>query len=69
MEAEGYRGSVFTVDRITLTARRIPIIIGFLFADKVAVESGLEEVKEVVTEGALYLGEGKEVIIMKEQKS
>jgi len=69
VEAEGYRGSVFTVDRITLTARRIPIIIGFLFADKVAVESGLEEVKEVVTEGALYLGEGKEVIIMKEQKS
>ena len=68
VEAEGNRGFVFTVDRNTLVARRIPVRIGFLFAEKVAVESGLEKVQEVVTEGALYLGEGKEVIVMEERK-
>lgn len=68
VEAEEDRGFVFTVDRKTLTARRIPITPGFLFADKVAVESGLEDVKEVVTEGALYLKKGTEVLILKEQK-
>ena len=68
VEAEEGRGFVFTVDRETLTARRIPITTGFLFADKIAVESGLEEAREVVTEGALYLREGKGVLILKEQR-
>jgi hypothetical protein len=38
--------------------------IGFLFEDKVAVASGLEEIAFVVTEGAPYLIEGTQVKIV-----
>jgi hypothetical protein len=48
VEAEGDKGYVYTVDKETMTAKRIPIAIGFLVGDKVAVESGLEDTAEVV---------------------
>ena len=38
--------------------------IGFLFEDKVAVASGLEDIVFVVTEGAPYLIDGTQVKIV-----
>lgn len=64
VEAEGERGYVFTVDSGTNLARRIPVDIGFLFDDKVAVISGLEDIPTIITEGASYLSEGSEVRLL-----
>jgi hypothetical protein len=43
--------------------------MGFLFEDKVAVASGLEDIAFVVTEGAPYLIEGTQVEIVESEKS
>jgi RND family efflux transporter MFP subunit len=64
-EADGRQGFVYTVDTSTNRARRIPMTIGFLFEDNVAVASGLEDISFVVTEGAPYLVEGTQVKIVK----
>ena len=64
VEADGRQGFVYTVDMSRNRAIRIPIRIGFLFEDKVAVTSGLENIKYVVTEGAPYLIEGTQVKIV-----
>jgi RND family efflux transporter MFP subunit len=69
VEADGRQGFVFTVDESTNRARRIPMTIGFLFEDKVAVASGLEDITFVVTEGAPYLIEGTQVEIVKTDDS
>jgi RND family efflux transporter MFP subunit len=64
VEAEGQQGFVFTVDEATQKAKKVPIKIGFLFEDKVAVDSGLEDIALVVSEGASNLLEGTEVKII-----
>lgn len=64
VEADGRQGFVFTVDESTNRARRIPMTIGFLFEDKVAVASGLKDITFVVTEGAPYLIDGTQVQIV-----
>jgi hypothetical protein len=67
VEADGRQGFVFTVDESTNRARRIPMTIGFLFENKVAVASGLENITFVVTEGAPYLIEGTQVTIVESE--
>lgn len=67
VEADGRQGFVFTVDESKNRAKRIPITIGFLFEEKVAVSSGLEDITFVVTEGAPYLIEGTQVKIVESQ--
>lgn len=67
VEAEGQQGFVFIVDKTTRKAKRIPITIGFLFEDKVAVASGLEGISHVVTEGAPYLIDGTQVQVVQPQ--
>jgi RND family efflux transporter MFP subunit len=69
VEADGRQGFVFTVNESTHRARRIPMTIGFLFEDKVAVASGLEDITFVVTEGAPYLIEGTQVKIIESEGS
>jgi multidrug efflux system membrane fusion protein len=69
VEAEGRQAFVFTVDESTNRAKRIPMTVGFLFEDKVAVASGLEDIAFVVTEGAPYLIEGTQVEIVESEKS
>lgn len=63
VEGEGSRGAVFTVK--DNTARRVPVTVSHLFADKVAVRSGLRDVKAVVTDGASYLTDGALVKIVR----
>ncbi|MFC2169915.1 efflux RND transporter periplasmic adaptor subunit [Acidobacteriota bacterium] len=67
VEADGRQGYVFTVENGSKTVRRSPISIGFLFEDKVAVISGLEQIIQVVTDGSAYLSDGAEVEIIHEQ--
>jgi RND family efflux transporter MFP subunit len=69
VEADGRQGFVFTVDESTNRAQRIPMTIGFLFEDKVAVSTGLKDTSFVVTEGAPYLIEGTQVKIVESDKS
>jgi multidrug efflux system membrane fusion protein len=69
VEADGRQGFVFTVNESTNQAKRIPMTIGFLFEDKVAVSAGLEDILFVVTEGAPYLVEGTQVKIVKSDES
>ena len=66
--AEGKKGFVFTVDSETKTAKRIPMSIGFLFEDKVAVTDGLDKIEKVITLGSQYLSDGAEVEIILNQK-
>lgn len=68
VEAEGQQGFIFTVDDTAQKAKKIPMTIGFLFEDKVAVISGLEGISQVVTEGAPYLIEGTQVKIAQPSK-
>ena len=69
VEADGRQGFVFAVDKTTNRAKRIPMTIGFLFQDKVAVSAGLEDISFVVTEGAPYLIEGTQVKIVESDES
>lgn len=63
-EGDGMAGTVFTIDLQTNTANKQRIVIGRVLNRELAVIRGLENVSEVVTEGAAYLGEGKLVNIV-----
>ena len=64
VKAEGDNGYVFTLDQQNQVARQVPVVIGFIFEDKVALLSGLEKVNQVVSEGAPYLVEGARVEVV-----
>jgi len=61
VEANGSRAAVYKVDSDTV--RKIPIVIGPIINDHIAVASGLEGVDQVVTVGAPYLKVGDRVTI------
>ncbi len=63
VEGDGSRGAVFTVK--DSAALRVPVVVSHLFADKVAVRSGLRDVKAVVTDGASYLTDGALVKVVR----
>jgi RND family efflux transporter MFP subunit len=46
-------------------AQAVPVKIAFLYQDKVVVQSGLENVERVVTDGAPYLTDGMRVVEVK----
>ncbi len=69
VEADGNMGYVYTVDPNSMTARRLSVRIGFLFEDKVAVESGLESIASVVSKGAPYLSDGAAVKIVEDTQA
>jgi membrane fusion protein, multidrug efflux system len=56
-EGEGDTGYVYTVNADRRTVTKLPIHIAFLQGDQLAVNSGLENVREVVTKGVGYLTE------------
>jgi RND family efflux transporter MFP subunit len=59
-EVKDVRGIVYAIMG-NLTVKRIPVAIGFLENDHVAVEKGLEMTDRVVSEGAAYLSDGMTV--------
>jgi membrane fusion protein, multidrug efflux system len=56
-EGDGKTGYVYTLNTDGRTVRKIPIRIAFFEKDKIAVSSGLDSVREVVTDGVGYLTE------------
>ena len=62
IEAEMNKGSVFAVQNRTNIVKKIPIKISHVFEEYVAVSEGLEDVLNVVTDGAAYLADGASVI-------
>ena len=62
VEGEGDVGFVFTIHGNK--ARKVKIKIAHLFNHKVAVSSGLEEVKAVITSGSSYLNDGSKIKVV-----
>ncbi len=67
LEADGKTGYVFTVTD-SLKAKKIKVTFGDLYDSSVVIISGLEGVKQVVTEGSAYLSEGDIVKITNSNK-
>ncbi|MFQ5605118.1 MAG: efflux RND transporter periplasmic adaptor subunit [bacterium] len=65
VEADGDDAFVYQLDPSKELAKRVPIKIGFILNDRVAVVAGLEKVVEVVTEGAPYLSDGSRILVVK----
>ncbi len=57
-EGDGKTGYVYTLNPDGRTVKKNPVRIAFLQKDKIAVSAGLENIREVVTEGVGYLTEG-----------
>jgi RND family efflux transporter MFP subunit len=58
VEGSGRTAAVYTVSAEDGRARRVPVTIGFIEGPRVAVLAGLDQVTEVVTDGAPYLRPG-----------
>lgn len=64
LEADGTEATVYTLAADGRTARRLPVTVGFIAGERVAVSGGLEGVESVVTDGAAYLGDGAAVKVV-----
>lgn len=60
-EGEGSKGFVYTLNDDKKTVKKIPVHIAFLQGDQIAINSGLDQVQQVITEGAGYLTDGATV--------
>jgi multidrug efflux pump subunit AcrA (membrane-fusion protein) len=64
LEADGDAATVYTLAADGRTAKRLPVTVGFIAGERVAVSGGLEGVSRVVTDGAAYLGDGAAVQVV-----
>jgi membrane fusion protein, multidrug efflux system len=60
-EGEGSTGFVYTLNSDNKTVKKIPVHVAFLQGDQIAVNGGLDNVQQVVTEGVGYLTDGATV--------
>jgi RND family efflux transporter MFP subunit len=67
VDADGSQGAVYTVE--DNRARKVDIEIAFLSEDSVAVSTGLEQVKNIVTRGAAYLSDGTPVTVIERERT
>ena len=63
-EGDGHTGYVYTLNDDGKTVKKNPVRIAFLQRDTIAISSGLENVKEVITDGVGYLTERSTVKVM-----
>lgn len=56
-EGEGATGFVYTVNEDKRTVKKLPVHIAFLQGDRIAIDSGLRNVEQVITTGVGYLTE------------
>jgi len=63
LEADGQQGSVYMIVSSN-TAKKIDVAVAFIYGHQVAINSGLENITAVVTDGAAYLNDGAAVKIM-----
>ena len=64
MEGDGVSGFVYTLDVSKERVKKIPVKISSIFEKNIMVESGLEKVSEVITDGAPYLRDGSVVEVV-----
>jgi len=64
LEADGDAATVYTLTADGKRARRLPVTVGFISGERVAVSGGLDGVGSVVTDGAAYLGDGAAVQVV-----
>lgn len=63
VEADGMSGNVFAITPAQ-TARKIDVAVAFLHGRHAAISSGLQNITEVVTDGAAYLSDGASVKVV-----
>ena len=68
-EGEGTTGYVYTVNADKKTVRKLPVHIAFLQGDRIAVNSGLENIDQVITKGVGYLTERSTVTLVTDNNS
>jgi RND family efflux transporter MFP subunit len=56
-EGDGNTGFVYTLNADKRTVKRLPVRIAWLQGDRIAIASGLDTVREVITDGVGYLTE------------
>lgn len=61
IEGDGHNGFVYTLATNREKAKKIPVKVGFILEKEVAIVAGLENVNQVITDGASYLTDGAEV--------
>lgn len=64
VEGDGDSASVFTLDASRSRALRVPVRVAFLMGERVALRSGADELREVVTEGSGWLRDGAPVEVL-----
>ena len=64
VEADGNRGFVYEPSESQDRVVKVPVTVGYVYDGMVAVETGLEGVGEVVTQGAVYLTEDATIRIV-----
>ena len=64
LEADGARGTVYTLAADGRHAERRAVTIAFLDGERTAIAGGLEGARAVITEGAAYLESGSVVEVM-----
>jgi len=64
VEGNGYSGFIFVPDSARNRAVKKPVKIGFLFDESIAIESGLEQIGEVISAGSHYLVDGSPISII-----
>ena len=64
LEADGDAATIYTLAQDGRRARRLPVTVGFIQGERVAISGGLEGVGAVVTDGAAYLGDGVAVKVV-----
>lgn len=65
VEADGENASVFTLDASGRRAERRPVRLAFVAGDLVAIHSGLEGVRQVITDGAGRVDAGGPVEVLR----
>ena len=64
LEADGARAAVFALSADGRRAERRAVTIGFRSGDRVAIASGLDGVRAVITDGAAYLDDSTTVKVL-----
>lgn len=64
LEADGERATLLVLSSDGMRAERRRVEIGFIDGDRIALESGLENVESVLTEGAAYADDGARVKVL-----
>jgi RND family efflux transporter MFP subunit len=67
VEGDGSTGHVYTVNRETSRAIKREVDIAYILENSVAIASGLEDIREVVSNGSSYLTDGADVNIIEVQ--